>query len=319
MRPRWMGSLLVVAALAGCGGSNASPSPTAAPKRTPVARTDVAAVAARADVPVLCYHQIRPLRALDSASARPYIVSTGELARQMKAIADAGYHTVRGEQLVAHVARGAPLPSKPVLLTFDDASAGQFSHVLPVLRRHHFVATFFVMTVVLDKPGWLTRRQVRALDRAGMTIGGHTWDHRAVPRYSGSDWRTQIDEPAHELRTLLRPPGPSGAASWGARCGCSLIPSASGTRRRSSTCGVRASSPPSSSPARWIAGIRCGTSGASSSLNGADAACCARSGATSDDGHTPGMTHAHAKDLTTEAPRALDAELEGYAWLPRML
>src|SRR3954469_18546559 len=112
MRPRWMGSLLVVAALAGCGGSNASPSPTAAPKRTPVARTDVAAVAARADVPVLCYHQIRPLRALDSASARPYIVSPGALARQMQALADAGYHTARGEQLGAHGARGAPLPLK---------------------------------------------------------------------------------------------------------------------------------------------------------------------------------------------------------------
>ena len=28
---------------------------------------------------------------------------------------------------------------------------------------------------------------------------------------------------------------------------------------------------------------------------------------------------AAAKDLTTEAPRGLDAELEGYAWLPRML
>ena len=28
---------------------------------------------------------------------------------------------------------------------------------------------------------------------------------------------------------------------------------------------------------------------------------------------------AAAKDLTTEAPRGLDAELEGYAWIPRML
>ena len=28
---------------------------------------------------------------------------------------------------------------------------------------------------------------------------------------------------------------------------------------------------------------------------------------------------AAAKDLTVEAPRGLDAELEGYAWLPRML
>ncbi len=35
------------------------------------------------------------------------------------------------------------------------------------------------MTVVLDKPGRLSRRQVGALDRGGMTIGVHTWDHDA--------------------------------------------------------------------------------------------------------------------------------------------
>jgi peptidoglycan/xylan/chitin deacetylase (PgdA/CDA1 family) len=204
MRRRRLWSLLVALALAGCGGSHAAPAqqPSAAPpKRAP--RTDVAAVAARAHVPVLCYHQIRPLRAGDGAAARPYIVSPGAFARQMQALDDAGYHPVSGEQLVAHVARGAALPRRPVLLTFDDASAGQFTTALPILRRHRFVATFFVMTVVLDKPGWLTRREVRALARAGMTIGAHTWDHHPVPGYAGDDWRVQIDQPTHELGRLV--------------------------------------------------------------------------------------------------------------------
>jgi peptidoglycan/xylan/chitin deacetylase (PgdA/CDA1 family) len=206
MRRRRLWTLLAAVALAGCGGSQAAPSsrPSATPaKRAPAARTDPAAVASRADIPVLCYHQIRPLRAGDGAAARPYIVSPGTFAGQMQALADAGYHTVTGEQLVAHVARGAPLPSRPVLLTFDDGSAGQFSAALPILRRHRFVATFFVMTVVLDRPGWLTRRQVRALARAGMTIGAHTWDHHAVPGYAGEDWGIQIDRPTHELSRLV--------------------------------------------------------------------------------------------------------------------
>jgi peptidoglycan/xylan/chitin deacetylase (PgdA/CDA1 family) len=197
--------LLVVLALAGCGGSQAPPPRhPEAPKRT--ARTDVAAVAARADVPVLCYHQIRPVRATDGAATRPYIVAPRVFARQMQALAGAGYHTVSGEDLEEHVARGAPLPAKPVLLTFDDASAGQFAVALPILRRHGFVATFFVMTVVLDKPGWLTRSQVRALDRAGMTIGAHTWDHSPVPGYSGSDWHRQIEQPARDLSRLVGHP-----------------------------------------------------------------------------------------------------------------
>ena len=43
------------------------------------------------------------------------------------------------------------------------------------------------MTVVLGKPGWMTKGQVKALDRAGMTIGAHTYDHKAVPEYTSDD------------------------------------------------------------------------------------------------------------------------------------
>src|SRR3954464_13407154 len=162
--------LAVVAALAlaGCGGS--APKPASTPARTPAPRTDAAAMAARADVPVLCWHQIRAATASDSASDRTYIVSPQALAAQLDALDRAGYHPVTGPALVAHVALGKPLPRKPVLLTFDGGSAGQYTRALPLLRRHHFVATFFVMTVVLDKPGWLTSGQVRRLDRASMTI-----------------------------------------------------------------------------------------------------------------------------------------------------
>jgi peptidoglycan/xylan/chitin deacetylase (PgdA/CDA1 family) len=155
---------------------------------------------------VLCYHQIRPATAADGADARPYIVAPAALAQQMDALARHGFHPVTGDQYVAHVMRGAPLPPKPVLLTFDDGSAGQFANALPLLRRHHFVATFFVMTVVLGKPGWLSRGQVRALDRAGMTIGAHTWDHSAVPAYQSRDWQVQIDDPTRALGDLVGHP-----------------------------------------------------------------------------------------------------------------
>ncbi|MDP9344438.1 MAG: polysaccharide deacetylase family protein, partial [Actinomycetota bacterium] len=157
----------------------------------------------RADVPALCWHQIRPIRGSDGARARPYIVGPRFLAAQLDALQRVGYHAVGADAVVAHVARGARLPSKPVLLTFDDASAGQVSRALPLLRAHRFTATFFVMTVVLDKPGWMTRADVRGLDRAGMTIGAHTWDHRAVPQYSGDDWTKQIDEPTRELERIV--------------------------------------------------------------------------------------------------------------------
>jgi peptidoglycan/xylan/chitin deacetylase (PgdA/CDA1 family) len=222
MHCRWVWAAVLAFVLAGCGGSSKPPpKPRVTPQATPKPKTDVASIAARAKIPVLCYHQIRKQTAADSAQDRTYIVSPSAFAAQMKALDNAGYTTITGEALVDHVARGAKLPHKPILLTFDDASAGHYTQVLPVLREHHFVATFFVMTVVLGKPGWLTRGQVRALDRAGMTIAAHTYDHKSVPDYAGDDWNTQLVEPGRELRKLVGHPirlfaYPFGAYSAGA-------------------------------------------------------------------------------------------------------
>ena len=205
MRSQRVWAALAVLGLAGCGASHhprpALPRPVAS--STPTPRTDLAAVAARARIPVLCYHQIRKPTAADGADARPYIVRPSVFAAQLRTLAQAGYTTITGDQLVDHLGRGAPLPAKPVLLTFDDASAGQYTHAFPVLRRYHFTATFFIMTVVLGKPGWLTRGQVRKLDLAGMTIGAHTWDHKPVPQYTGTDWRTEVTAPTRDLQRLV--------------------------------------------------------------------------------------------------------------------
>jgi peptidoglycan/xylan/chitin deacetylase (PgdA/CDA1 family) len=123
-------------------------------------------------------------------------------AAQMAALDRAGYTTISGTRLVDHLLTGAPLPAKPLLVSFDDASQGQYTNALPILLRRRFVATFFVVTVVLDKPHWLSRAQVRRLDRQGMTIAAHSWDHQPVPSYHGADWRTQLVRPAQELGRL---------------------------------------------------------------------------------------------------------------------
>ena len=155
---------------------------------------------------MLCYHQIRDPTPADSATDRQYIVSPRAFAAQMRALDDAGYTPVNGYAFVAHATTGYKLPHRPVLITLDDGSEGQYTRALPVLHEHHFTATFFPMTVVLGKPGWLTRGQVRALDRAKMTIGAHTWDHSAVPDYKGDDWKVQLEQPKAELEKLLGHP-----------------------------------------------------------------------------------------------------------------
>jgi peptidoglycan/xylan/chitin deacetylase (PgdA/CDA1 family) len=55
-----------------------------------------------------------------------------------------GYHTVTLAELHAHTASGAPLPSKPIVLTFDDGYLDNWVHAAPLLRRYGFTGTVFV-------------------------------------------------------------------------------------------------------------------------------------------------------------------------------
>jgi len=84
---------------------------------------------------VLCYHQIREQTAADSADARPLICPPSLLEGQLRALAEAGMHPVTSTQLVDYLELGTPLPDKPVMISFDDASGGQYANALPVLQR----------------------------------------------------------------------------------------------------------------------------------------------------------------------------------------
>jgi peptidoglycan/xylan/chitin deacetylase (PgdA/CDA1 family) len=176
---------------------------TALPTPTP---GFAAQVLARAQVPILCYHQIRDWEEDEAEVDMPYIVPPALFAEQMDFLDQQGYHPISPDQLLAYLTYGAALPERPVMITFDDSDATQWTEALPVLKRHGFTATFFIMTVVLDKPYYLSSQQVQALDRMGMTIGAHTWDHHSVTRYTADDWEIQIAEPTAQLAELTGHP-----------------------------------------------------------------------------------------------------------------
>ncbi len=157
-------------------------------------------------MPLISYHQIRNYRASDTSQDKPYIMPVATFTAQMRYLAKHHYHTITPNQLLAHLTTGTKLPAKPVMLSFDDSDENQYTHAVPVLKRHHFTATFFIMTVVLGKPHYMSAHQLRALDSDGMTIGAHTWDHHRVDRYSDGDWHKQLTKPRKHLEHLVGHP-----------------------------------------------------------------------------------------------------------------
>ncbi|MBC6698747.1 polysaccharide deacetylase family protein [Hymenobacter puniceus] len=181
------------------GTTAAAPDPSTIPAGS---IADAATITARPQVPILCYHQIRDWRAKDSRGAKDYIVPVDAFKKQIQMLADSGYHTILPDQLYAYLTTGAKLPSKPIMLTFDDTDLDQFTVAKPELDKHNFKAVYFIMTVSLGRPRYMSKAQVKQLSDEGNVIGSHTWDHHNVKKYQGEDWVTQIEKPTKTLEEI---------------------------------------------------------------------------------------------------------------------
>lgn len=179
-----------------------SPADTDQPAQHDGRPADAATILSRKQVPVLCYHQIRDWKASDSKTSRDYIIPVATFKEHIKMLADSGYHSILPEQLYNYLVYGDPLPPKPVMITFDDTEFNQFAIANPELKKYGFKAVYFVMTVSLGRPNYMSRDQVKQLSDEGNVIGSHTWDHHNVKKYQGEDWTTQIDKPTKTLKEI---------------------------------------------------------------------------------------------------------------------
>lgn len=144
-------------------------------------------------VPILTYHRIRPHTKKDSFASRSYITTPEAFEKELAYLKENHYTVISMKQLL-DAFEGAPLPEKPVMLTFDDAYKEHYTYVLPLLKRYQIPATFFIYTkgVTDGYRDFMTWDEVRKLVSSGMTIGAHTVSHSNLTKLS-------LNELSHEV------------------------------------------------------------------------------------------------------------------------
>ena len=93
-----------------------------------------------------------------------------------------------------------PPPALPFSLTFDDGGESYYSLVADRLEHMNWRAHCFVPTDFIDRPGFLTRRQIRELDARGHCIGAHSASHPS--RMSACDDAVVRDEWTRSVSAL---------------------------------------------------------------------------------------------------------------------
>jgi len=128
---------------------------------------------------VLCYHHI-----VAGKPKNDYEVSVDNFKAQMKALADSGYHSILPDRYYNYLTHGTALPSKPVMITYDDTDEEQFSIAKPEMDKYGFKGVYFIMTISIGRPRYMTKEQIKQLADEGHFIGSHTWRHDRVDRLS---------------------------------------------------------------------------------------------------------------------------------------
>ncbi len=187
-----------------------SPAPAAEQQEAelakPVYDSSAGSILARKQVPVLCYHQIRPYKPDDSPTAKAYIVPPAIFSDQMKALHDSGYQTILPDRLMHYLLSGQNLPEKAVLISFDDGCDEQYEITRTILDPYKMKAAYFIMTVAINRPNYMKAEQIKALADSGHSIGLHTWDHHNVKKYVADDWVKQVEKPKAVLEKITGKP-----------------------------------------------------------------------------------------------------------------
>ena len=154
-------------------------------------------------VPILMYHYIRFNPDPRDRLGFGLSVTPPDFVAQMDWLAANGYHPITFRDLHGYLTGKTGLPSRPVILTFDDGYEDFFTTALPVLISHDFKAVAYVVSGFIGQSGYMNAAQIREADRADIEIGSHTVDHADLTRQSLDGLRYQIISSKRSLEQLL--------------------------------------------------------------------------------------------------------------------
>jgi glycosyltransferase involved in cell wall biosynthesis/peptidoglycan/xylan/chitin deacetylase (PgdA/CDA1 family) len=158
---------------------------------------------------VLCYHAIEDQS--DDPVLAPYGVPPTLFNEQLDWLTRHGFSFVTPDQFAAYINSNAPLPRRPVLITFDDGYESLLDLARNVLQPRAIPALAFTVTGMASATNeWdqaygsgrmklLAPDQLRDLAASDVEVGSHSRSHREMPLLDGSEQEEEAAGSADDL------------------------------------------------------------------------------------------------------------------------
>jgi peptidoglycan/xylan/chitin deacetylase (PgdA/CDA1 family) len=163
-------------------------------------------------VSTLLYHHVGPVC---PPACRGLTIEPGVFARQMSTLSAMGYTAILPDDWAAHVRGEKDVPSRSVMITFDDAYADLCQYAFPVLEKHGFPAIVYVPTALVggtikcsprdsaaELPLMATEDLLKWAAR-GVTFGAHSRTHADLTALDVAAATSEIVGSRDDLSRLL--------------------------------------------------------------------------------------------------------------------
>ncbi|MHB9094639.1 MAG: polysaccharide deacetylase family protein [Eubacteriales bacterium] len=167
-------------------------------------------------IPVLMYHKVSPYYYHGGPGLR---ITPDFFEEQVRYLKERGYHTVSLDQLIDFWDKKAALPSKPIVLTFDDGYEDNYRFVFPILKKYRYTATIFLVYNDIggynawDSKNNLVQRirllswvEIRAMQKSGISFQSHTLNHPDLTALNPIDAEKEVRESKAKLEKALGKP-----------------------------------------------------------------------------------------------------------------
>jgi peptidoglycan/xylan/chitin deacetylase (PgdA/CDA1 family) len=161
------------------------------------------------NIPILLYHHVQTTE----YSSR-YRVPPEKFEQQMQLLHDWEYTTITTDMLVQAITRGAKLPPRPILITFDDGDVDVYQNAFPIMQKYGFKGVFYLVANYVGQPDYISVAQIKEMTAAGWEIGSHSLNHIDLTLYPPRQ-RAEVVESKKQLEKLLGVPVKTFAYPYG--------------------------------------------------------------------------------------------------------
>ncbi|HBX71170.1 MAG TPA: hypothetical protein DEH25_17795 [Chloroflexi bacterium] len=124
-------------------------------------------------VPILLYHHVE-----GDVSYSRYYVSVPDFRAQMQALHDWGYTAIPISLLLDALIKGAELPEKPIVITFDDGNRNIYDNAFPIMQEFGFPGVFYIVANRLNSGTNIAHvPELKEMLAVGWEIGSHSYTH----------------------------------------------------------------------------------------------------------------------------------------------